>query len=118
MKCLKENFMCTEMSCDSSCAHTEEESYEAEIMIDLFEIIPLAKIFLASAARLMVFVLVVRLASLPRSILAAEFWMLAAALKCSLEHRLMALSLHLIFMSTMTLWYCRTQKKTSKTKQK
>jgi len=36
MKCLKENFMCTEMSCDSSCAHTEEESYEAEIIIDLF----------------------------------------------------------------------------------
>jgi hypothetical protein len=80
----------------------------------------LAKIFLASAARLVVFVLVDvdRLALLPRSILAAVFWMLAAALKCSLEHRLIALSLHLIFMSTMTLWYCRKQKKTSKTKQK
>jgi hypothetical protein len=66
----------------------------------------------------MVFVLIVRLASLLRSIVAAEFWMLAAALKCSLEHRLIDFSLHLIFMSTLTLWKRRTQIKTSKTKQK
>jgi hypothetical protein len=110
--------MCTEMSCDSSCANTREESYEAEIIIDLFEIIPFSEAFLARAARLVVFVLIVRLALLPRSILAEEFWMLAAALKCSLEHRLIAFSLHLIFMSTLTLWYCRRQKRNSKTKQK
>jgi hypothetical protein len=41
-----------------------EESYEAEIIIDLFEIIPFSEAFLARAARLVVFVLIVRLASL------------------------------------------------------